>query len=458
MNSDTTTNSGYRSENASAFLHNLETDREYLLRCALTHDWEPVVHFCNFMEEYAGANPYSTSRRLCSSQLLACDQYGNSVLQACCYYRPPVLAIRAILRASQKLSCHGDLLHHRSLDQSTALQVACATGSSVVVIEALLGTTTTPTASNRNNKNPLNPASTSSTSTTCSSQGNRILHPGMLVFAYDQQGATPLSDLVVQYTLERKGPLHVTHSKALEDINDVETERITSPIFDQFWSKVELLVNAAWAALSFTSTLQLSCCSSVLCRAAAMAGTCPALLTDLLVRCLTIPSTSACTNGGTTLPLHCILDNVVTRVVTPPDCPLVNRQQLEYFTDCLLQRDPIASGIPFGIPTKRSPLTYVLMQGFHWHALHEDGVGRIILRSKRAELDMVGPVQRICIQSPASVGQRDALSGLYPWQLAALWTSHSKHQNSASLRYTDLRQLETIYHLLRQFPQSIRES
>jgi hypothetical protein len=281
----------------------------------------------------------------------------------------------------------------------------------------------------------------------------------MLVFAYDQQGATPLSDLVVQYTLERKGPLHVTHSKTLEDINDIETECTVSPIFDQFWSKVELLVNAAWDALSTSTTPQWSCCSSVLCRAAAIAGTCPALLTDLLVRCLAISSESLHTNGGTTtLPLHCILDNVVTRVVTPPDCPLINRQQLEYFTDCLLQRDPIASGIPFGVTIKRSPLTYALLQGFHWHALHEDGVGRIILRSKRAELDMVGPVQRICIQAPASASQRDALSGLYPWQLAALWTSHSKHQNSTSLQYTDLRQLETIYHLLRQFPQSIRES
>jgi hypothetical protein len=200
-------------------------------------------------------------------------------------------------------------------------------------------------------------------------------------------------------------------------------------------------------------------------------GTCPALLTDLLVRCCwAISSASSSVNDGggcgditattTTLPLHCILDNVVTRVVTPPDCPLINRQQLEYFTDCLLQRDPMPSGMSFGVTTKRSPLTYALLQGFHWHALHEDGVGgRIILRRKRAEeLDMVGPVQRICIQSPVSVGQRDVLSGLYPWQLAALWTSHSKHQNSTSLRYTDLRQLETIYHLLRQFPQSIRES
>lgn len=493
------------SDSAVQKLYNrsLTTDREYLLRCSLTQEWDQVVQYCAFLEEHAGANPYhhQAARKLCSGQLLACDQYGNSVLQAVCYYQPPVAAVRAILRAAQTLSCRAHLVHHRSLDRSTALQVACATGASVAVIEELLLVVPFP---------PPPPSPPMRSSTCSSSRSNRVaktsaLHPGILVTTADQQGATPLSDLVIQYTRERKGPF----SNELDTIGDVVRECATSPIFQTFWSKVELLITSAWAASAVCPDDESSSSSSssmvlpppfyhcsLLHGAAAIASTCPPLLTDLLVHCfpnhhcratpVNLRGDSSRHYGGW-LPLHFALSaGAVVAPLLVVGSPPILKQQQEYFIDRLLHAYPESAATPFG-SFQRTPMIHAVLEKLHWHSDANYEVRRIIIlhpRNSRGggggdgatttigrleqqaddDGDTAGPVQRLCELAPNSVSQRDPLTGFYPWQLAAAAAAlqdegdaSSSCTKSSQLLQTsrELRQLDTIYHLLRLDPQSL---
>lgn len=233
----------------------LETDPEYLLRTALTHDWDAAAAFCERIlmlttttkeeDDQQDGDDTSPTVHLCRRQLQACDQYGNSVLQAACYYRPPLFCIERILEAAFACGCRSRLLRHTAVDQSTALQVACATGADGKILELLL-----------------------------SSEGDDCLG------WRDQQGSTPVSELVVQYTLERQGPFHVRRSRPLEDVMDVEIEREESPIFRVFWAKLELLLRVAYRVHDDDKEDGFT----MLAGAAAVASTCPPVLTSLLLR------------------------------------------------------------------------------------------------------------------------------------------------------------------------------
>jgi hypothetical protein len=204
------------------------------------HAWDAITLFCEFLSVHQVDNPQA--RRA----LRACDQYGNSVLMAACYFRPPERAIRSILDAAHSFRCTEDLVHHKALDDSTALQVACATGASVGVIEMLL--------------------------TSCSTSGRLVSHA-------DKQGSTPLSDLVVQYTLECKAPAHMRdNAKTIENIQNVDSE--SSPLFRTFFSKVNLLIHHSWKARDAETELP-----SVLHGASAIAFSSPVILTDMIIRC-----------------------------------------------------------------------------------------------------------------------------------------------------------------------------
>jgi hypothetical protein len=414
-----TSNAAARSGNPDAadrYPFIVATDSSFLLRSALLHDWDNVAELSNFLAACCTLNNKSSTvnKNQALQQIRACDQYGNSVLQAACYYRPPMTAIRALLRAANTLSCGAELVNHASLDQSTALQVACATGASLEVIEALLQ---------------------------AGWKNRTAVSTRLLVRHHDRQGSTPLSELVVQYTLERKGPTNHGTAKALEDIHDVATECTASPFFHTFWSKVEILIMEAWKADQSSSSSSSSSNQeqlSLLHGAASLASTCPAILTDMIVRCyghhakesVVVASTGGCGLRRGWLPLHLALSST-----NDSSCPTILLQQQQHFVASLLQVYPEAARIPipFCSEFQRKPLHHGILEGLRWHV-----ESKIATRT-------AGPLQMLCGLDPSSLSERDEATGYFPWQLAALINC----DNEA------LKQLDTVYNLLRECPKTL---
>ena len=165
----------------------IRDDREFLLRSALTHNWGSLLDFCAqigmfLVDTGSAGSPQrasltrSTSEdveasriSLVRKQLEACDQWGNNVLHAACFYRPPVNVVRSLLQLAHRYDCPLHL--GRALDGSTPLQVACACGASLEVVQLILHPPNLPSGS-------------------------------LAVQLSDQLGATPLSELVIYYTLK----------------------------------------------------------------------------------------------------------------------------------------------------------------------------------------------------------------------------------------------------------------
>jgi hypothetical protein len=312
-------------------------DHEYLLRCALTHDWDAMIQFCELLASTGTAvavqeeeveedkveqqhshlshrhsTAFSSSKHRqelqlqLQLQLHACDHYGNSVLQLACYHRPPVSAIRSLLfRAVATPHARQALVRHRAADGSTALQVACATGASIEVI------------------------------------GTLVSLAADLTGEYDRQGSSPITELTVQYLLERLTPGHRRVSRPLDAIATVEAELVvtTKPfaavLFRTFWTKLSLLLLGEMLMIEETvvvdAVIPTVVTANILCRAAAISYTIPTSLTDLLVR--------SCGSSGDAIPL-------ALHVALRQPCHKEQEDAMvrqEYFLSRLLQYCPPAA-------------------------------------------------------------------------------------------------------------------
>jgi hypothetical protein len=313
------------------------SDHEYLLRCALTHDWDAMIQFSEWLatstavavqeeeeeeEEEDEQHPYrhrhrhtgtassSKQHKQLQRQLHARDHYGNSVLQLACYHRPPVSAIRSLLfRAVATRHERQALVRHRAADGSTALQVACATGASIEVIGILVSLAADLTGE------------------------------------YDMRGSSPISELTVQYSLERLTPGHRRTSRPLDaiatvDAELVETKEVDAILFRTFWTKLCLLLLGEIEETVVVDAVPMEVTADILCRAAAISHTIPTSLTDLLVR--------SCCSPGAAIPLalHVALRQPCHR--EQEEC----RVRQEYFLSRLLQYSPPAAlSVPMAVAT-----------------------------------------------------------------------------------------------------------
>lgn len=248
-------------------------DHDYLLRCAVTHDWDAMITVCE--EPH---HPHNTI-------VHACDQYGNSVIQLACYHRPPVSVIRSILNSTVRRRA---LVRHRATDASTALQVACATGASIEVIRLL------------------------------------VSHARDLVGAADRQGSTPISELTIQYALERLTPCQRQWSVPLDQMESIPNElnKEHSTLFRIFWTKLSILLGMESANTMFHGG------DHVLCQAATLSHAVPKELTDLLLRSC---STATALPSALDIALHqpCQRYNAILR------------QRQEYLLIRLIQQCPV---------------------------------------------------------------------------------------------------------------------
>jgi hypothetical protein len=376
----------------------LEKDTRFLCRCALTYNWDALIRFCSLLASS------KTGVVVARHHLEGSDQWGNTTLHAACYNRPPVQVVASILNlAAAVASCaekESDsirmMIHlKRARDGSTPLQVACACGASVQVIRALL----------------------------------EAPYGGTVVAAADNMGATPLSDLVVQYELERKSTQHVRGSLPLSEVGTIVG---AAPVFTAFWTKVELLLQKAWSGSGGYI--------SILHGTAHVAESCPQILIDLICR-LSLHFASFSDDSGM-LPLHVALSK------KDRELHLKSRGRRSYMVQKLLEVYPEAAAVPVD---QRSALCYALGAGLHWHT--RDGTK--------------GPIHSLWRLCPSKLNGRDEETGFLPFMLAAM-RGRTVHDEEAVAERTasgsrlnddvidDLLCLDTIFNLVRLDPRLLK--
>jgi len=396
----------------------LKNDPEFLLRCAHKRYWNTLIDFCGLLVEVFTSEAHRSSVEDAKRQLLAKNQWRNTVLMVSCYNRPPLRVFISILNAASMVPGNPLQLHLcKARDGSTALQVACACGASKEIIRAL-----------------LNP-------------GGGLQSGGGLVAVADRQGGSPLSELVIQYSLERKSSLRSRRNASLplDQVNLLGDA--PSELFDSFWSKVESLIRAAWvydqadmlrnhpAGDAFPLRSLRDSFISVVHGAAKVAESCPPMLTNLICRCN--PHMVSFVDRKGVLPLHLAVTIDFVRN-QGSGCPvLVERRKS--FIQKLVEMYPDAVRIP--LPgSRRTCLCQAVASGLHWHDLAgKEGALQILWKS-----------------APEMLVQKESVTQQYPFLLAAsvLPLGLLKRESIAEAAW----QLDTVYNLLRRHPQLLHES
>lgn len=317
-------------------------------------------------------------RQACQ-QLSAKDEFDNNSLHTACYNQPPSRAVEALLEAATA----ADLALHRqrARDGSTSLQTACACGADIAVIRIL------------------------------------VEAPGGadLVVTEDHQGATPLTELTVEYTLQAKA-----HRRAplLENVNLLDDQR--SPVFDRFWSKVELLLQAAASREDLVTPWRRDQATlSIVHTCASIASAVPPLLSELVCRCY--PHMISFGGRHDCLPMHL----AVAGQWGSESLPGLTRRTC--MIQILLQVYPMSVTRPM-LHTHRSLLCQALVSGLPWWI------------SESAP----GPVQLLYERAPHLLTVPDTVTQLPLFCLAA----------KAAMDH-EARQVDTIFNILKRYPQAL---
>jgi hypothetical protein len=447
-----------------------------LLQCASTFNWDVLHQRCIEISDLLEFSSIQLSiseqqkRRVSDAiqQLSQQDQYGNNCLHAACYNRPPLRVITGILQCAARanLQLHKVL----TLDRSTPLGIACATGASVDVIKILLDP-------------PYG-----------------LEHGGGLVSLPDSRGCAPLTELVTHYELQRKTPGVVEVLGSLDSVqlnlsnhagndnfpvtnaalNATRQNHDEDSPFQEFWNKVELLIKAAWFDANSTNNFNFpGSWVSILHGASFVGDNCPAELTMLI--CRSYGDKARRSNRQGLLPLHLAILSGSSASVwekpsqeTHPSLSRTHRQQRRaLWIKTLLELYPEAAAVPF--QDGRSILCSAIASDLHWNIsnLEKGKIFNHSSDSKSKDDAATGPLQYIWKACPEVLGRKDSQTGLYPFLLAARatdgGTSDRKkiHTSQTSLKdqaivtenpaCSDLNQLTTIYGLVRLHPQLLSQ-
>jgi hypothetical protein len=378
-------------------MESLSDDKELLLRCALTYNWDVLISLCSTILHVLSSSvrdrDYDRHQRrvaVAKAQLTRQDQWGNNVLHAACYNKPPLLVIASILYCARAASLQVHLVLTRDL--STPLSIACATGASTDVIRVLLDP-------------PLG-----------------LDNGGLAVSIPDARGCTPLSELVIYYELQRGSPSYRT-AVPLEQVNLIGDDyNNQEPLLESFWIIVELLIRSAWSA----SHIYRGPWISIMHGTANVAESCPTALTSLICRCY--PAMTTFANRKGILPLHLAVQRQsIQERTTDQVLPLAKRNTM--WIQTLVDIYPAAVRQPF--PNGRSVVCQAIASGLQWH------VG-----------GQMGPIQYLWKQDPEVLSRKDTTTGLYPFLLAATVPAESD---------CSIAQLDTIFGLLRLYPQLLAD-
>lgn len=349
-------------------------DPELLLRSALTYNWDLCSDICEILLRRQW-------REQAQRQLARRDQWGNNCQHAACYNQPPAQVVNLMLQVARGLNLHSELAR----DGSSPLQVACACMADIDVIQLLLE------------------------------------QPGgvKMVLHSDNQGLTPLTDLVTQYNLKLSSTRD--GSKALRDVDLLNPSHRT-PTFETFFDKAELLLRSCFHVDNPAGGRGRSVVHDVA-RAAAF---CPTDLSDMILRCYPSYASVKC---GRFLPLHlAIMTNLPPAEETARNGHAAERQAQVVRT--LIRQYPQAvrenfPGPDFSGLKKRNLLCCGIVTGC----------------SMTVPSGKQGTLRAIIEEEPSLVLERDSVTRLPPFALAC---AH------------DL-PLDTVYQLVRVAPALLHE-
>lgn len=360
------------------------------------------------------------------------------------------MVIESLLKAASHALPEPIQIHKvKARDGSTALQVACACGADVGIIQAL-----------------CDPPS-------------RLLKRTNLLHHTDQQGGTPLTDLVVQYTLARKSPQN-RGSPCGSGGGGGSDESLPqrTQLVDDFQTKMETIIRTAWygrASSSFSSSLtrphsllRRGTFVSIVHGAAHCAYAVPPLMWDLLVR--SYPHMVATEDARGILPLHlalcrpapCALDlppssTAAAAAAFADKATAVLRGRHAYGVSKLLDIYP-ESALK-RLPNGRLPLTQAVASGYHWNVetvidFHKTQ------NQNHSRGECQGPVAQLWLltQSHLEDAATDPFTGLPLFGLAAAaaasCTRSSIHREEEFCPFA----LSTIFELLRREPNALAGS
>lgn len=300
---------------------NFESERvSYMFRCASTYNWYALNDYCSsFLIAYHSSALVMNRRSMLSTirkELLFTDQWGNTVLHSACFQQPPLDVIEILLNMARQACILQELVSKRSRDGSTALLVACATGATFEVIEALLllsDIRNSPSMTaysikpsfqqllsqsqknlTDNKQEQLQPCEVNTnenhevtlvSSYFSSKYGKRDLSLWLPIIP-DDCGATPLSELCNQYHIMRKSSLSKFKLSdtppVLANVSSVE-ELESFPDLKIFWNKVNLVLQASipiFKSNQFDKSNQPFMANAM----ASISHTCPIVLSTLICK------------------------------------------------------------------------------------------------------------------------------------------------------------------------------
>jgi hypothetical protein len=395
---------------------------QYLLQLCLNYDWSAVERCCAFLVQTFELESQDRKHKALivkgSKQLLSINKWGNNCLQVACHHKPPVSIVAAILAAASKVPQGGLNLHTMvNTRNATPLSIACTSGASRKVIEQLL--------------NPPEGLESS----------------GSTVGIVDDFGSTPFEGLIKRYEIFLKIPQLKDQCQPLDQVDEswalAELERSSNDasedpsIFSSFLASIDLLIKAAFECHTTGARSEhlRESLASLVHGAAYVSEALPTKLTDMILRVQKSMIHKPAPNG--TLPLHLAVtcDTILRQIQCHPQHVF----QRAYFIEKILELDPSAALVP--VPGNgRTPLCQAIASGLDWHM---DGI----------LVPLPGPVQQLWNANPDALYTRDPVTGLYPCLLAAVCADDEDPEEQID----DLYQLDTVYQLLRLYPQVFQE-
>ena len=301
-------------------------DEAFLLRCASTYNWDPLLERCQQIHEiFSSTESNNLQVAAASHQLQSMDEWQNTPLHLACFHGAPVEVIKALLEAASAADPPIQVTSFLTGDNSTPLLVACATGASAETIHAL-----------------LNPPS------------GKMTHGGFHAGFPDDQGSTPLSEVWKRFDYKRKRLMH-----------NFGTEKDCYE--EQLWTNVEAILNAGWRLYAERGDKA----PSMLHSAAYLAESCPMALTDAIM--------DRHQDSITVRDDHCRMLPLHIAICTPS----LHRHEIlkanrAHMIQRLLELYPIAARVSLPGMRPRSPFCTAIASGLEWHVAGSSSSGPLL--------------------------------------------------------------------------------
>jgi ankyrin repeat protein len=288
-------------------------DEAFLLRCASTFNWDPLLERCRKIHEIFSSESNNLQVAASLHQLQAMDEWQNTPLHLTCFHGAPLEVINALMEAASAADPPMQVTSFLTGDNSTPLLIACATGASAETINAL-----------------LNPPS------------NQLTHGGFHAGFPDDQGATPLSEVWKRFDYKRTRQMH-----------NWGTEKVRYE--EQLWTNVEAILNAGWRLYAERGEKTPSMVHS----AAYLAESCPVALTDAIFD--RHHDSITVRDHRRMLPLH-------IAICTPSSHRhQVLKENRAHVIHRLLELYPNAARMSLPGKRPRSPFCTAIASGLDWH-------------------------------------------------------------------------------------------